>query len=311
MDGVQDTDPITGYPLFDLTMPGETPDTSVAGSLNKITGVITQRPYLERTNRLLEGIYRNPAPTGLLYKTALNPSIPDAFEYLPGGPGYASITVNAQDWRDLIDTTGSLITVDPQNPNPDTGLNEVPWRDLQIIFDLATGHATMYATGTVDTSIGRLPFYLLYTSRSSIPTIAGYNGYDLFSPFGATLGGNPAILPGDQAGVQYWYATDTPLDFFCTNDDPGNGVGPVFDVGVPRAASPCVALPTDVVDTLTPGVNALRDNIINMVGLSVAGSLPLTTGLGDIAFWEAPEPATGTLLLTALAGMAALRRVAR
>ncbi len=303
-DGLPDLDAdMDGF--VDVT-PGETPDRTISGSLNPVTGLITTRPYLERGNRLLAGVYQNPAPSGVNYGSPFG-----AAGNLPGGPGYASITVNAQDWRDFIDTTGSLITVDPLTPNPNTGLNEMPWRDLRIIFDLATGNATMYSTGTLDTSIGRLPFSLLYSSRSSIPTIAGYNGYDLFTPFGTTLGGNPAILPGDQAGVQYWYQTDAPLDFFCTNDDPSNGVGPVFDVGVPRAVSPCVALPTDVVDTLTPGINALRDNIINMVGLSVAGSLPLTTGAGDIAFWEAPEPGAGTLLLAALAGMAALRRVAR
>jgi hypothetical protein len=282
---------------------GELPDVNVAGTLNPVTGTITTRPYLERANRLLAGVYQNPAPTGLNYGSPFGPA-----GNLPGGPGYASITVSAQDWRDFIDTTGSLITVDPLTPNPSTGLNEVPWRDLQIIFELATGHATMYSTGTVDTAVGRLPFYLMYTTRQSTMTIGGYNGYDLYSLYGATLGGNPAIIPGDQAGVQYWYATDTPLDFFCTNDDPGNGPGPVFDVGVPRAVSPCVALPTDVADTLTAGVNALRDNIVNMTGLSIAGTLPATTSAGDLSFWEAPEPGTGLLLGAAVAGLALLRR---
>jgi hypothetical protein len=303
MDGVQDTDPVTGYPLFDTNLPGELPDTNVAGSLNPVTGTITTRPYLERANRLLAGVYQNPAPTGINYGSPFG-----AAGNLPGGPGYASITIAASDWRDLIDTTGSLITVDPLTPNPNTGLNEVPWRDLRIIFELATGHATMYSTGTVDTSIGRLPFYLMYTTRQSTPTIAGYNGYDLYSLYGATLGGNPAIIPGDSAGVQYWFAADTPLDFFCTNDDPGNGVGPTFDVGVPRAVSPCVFLQTDVADTLTAGVNALRDNIVNMTGLSIAGTLPATTSAGDLSFWEAPEPGTGLLLGAAVAGLALLRR---
>jgi hypothetical protein len=288
---------------------GELPDSLVSGSLNPVTGIITQRPYLERGNRLLAGTYQNPAPMGINLGFDQNTGTAGAgLVSLPGGPGYASITVNAQDWRDFIDTTGSLITVNPLSPNPDTDLYEVPWSDLHIIFELATGHSSMYATGTVDTSIGRLPFYLLYTTRSSIPTIAGYNGYDLFSPYLATLGGSPAILPGDMAGVQYWYATDTPLDFFCTNDDPGNGAGPVFDVGVPRAVSPCVALPTDTADTLTAGINALRDNVANMVGLSIAGSLPATTSAGDLAFWEAPEPGTGLLLGAAVAGLALLRR---
>jgi hypothetical protein len=308
MDGVPDLD-ASGFPLFDTSLPGETPETYVSGSLNPVTGVTTTRPYLDRPNRLLSGVYQNPAPAGLNYgfNTATGSSGAGLVP-LPGGPGYASITVNAQDWRDFIDTTGSLITVDPLSPNPSTGLYEVPWTDLKIIFELATGHATMYSTGTVDTSVGRLPFYLMYTTRSSMPTIAGYNGYDLYSPYLATIGGSAAILPGDQAGVQYWYATDTPLDFFCTNDDPANGPGPTFDVGVPRAASPCVALPTDLVDTVSAGVNALRDNVINMVGLSIAGTLPATTSAGDLAFWEAPEPGTGLLLGAAVAGLALLRR---
>ncbi len=291
---------------------GETPETFIAGSLNPVTGIITTRPYLERANRLLQGVYQNPAPTGINYGTpaSLKAAYGPTYGDLPGGPGYASITVAASDWRDFVDTTNitNVITVDPLTPNPLTGLNEVPWRDLRIIFDLATGDASMYATGTVDSTVGRLPFQGYMTTRTNMMTIGGYTGYDMYSLFGTTFGGSPAIIPGDQAGVQYWYLADTALDFFCTNDDPGNGPGPVWDVGVPRVASPCVALPTDLVDTLTAGVNALRDNIVNMTGMTRAGDLPAHTAYGDVSFWEAPEPGTGLLLGAAMAGLALLRR---
>ncbi len=269
---------------------GETPDPYVPGSINPATGAYTTRPYLERANRLLAGTYSYPAPA----------TYPGA----PFGPGYALVRVGAQDWRDYIDSTGAQITVDPL-------AGETVWQDLAIVFELGTGHASMYAAGTLDSPLGRRSFQLFHTSKTGQMTIAGYTGYDLYTPFGALVGGAPAILPGDRAGVQYWYATDTPLDLFCTNDDASDGAGPTFDAGVPRAVSPCVDLPADLVDTLSAGPNPLRDNVANLAGPAVFGPSLVTTGYGDLAFWEAPEPSSGSLLLAALAGLAALRRAAR
>lgn len=284
---------------------GELPDLVVAGSLNPYTDVINSRPYLERTNRLLAGTFTYPAA----------PTWPG----VPSGPGYAQVTVPASDWRSFIDTTGSLITDDPL-PYDDTiyPVNDVPWTDLQIIFELATGHATMYSTGTVDTSIGRLPFRLLYTTRTHIPInpallggLPGVTGLDLFTPFGmVSSSGAPVVIPGDTYGVQEYFSADTPLSFFCTYDDPSNGSpsipqpppAPPINLASFRPFGPVPCIPV-ATDTVGPG-----DNVINMFGISFAGSLPATTSAGDLAFWEAPEPGTGLLLGAAVAGLALLRR---
>jgi hypothetical protein len=255
------------------------------------------------TQNILTGFY-NPTPGAIVLPDTGAPGIGnDPFNPFDGETAPAeSVFVPEVILRAFIDAGGTFITLDPN-----LVAGDLPWSDLVYNFDAAaaftpTGEVSYTITGTVLSTIGKLPFAQIANSTPGIgdhflATILG-DAWDFSTIFGFPALDPNGLIPGTHAGVAYFDVFGTAIDGFCSVD--GAGGAEVVNVTTAAVFFPCIPTPGVTFDPVT--------GLVLMTGPTRAGSLlTMTNTLGDVLFTEVPEPGTLLLLGAGLASLAALR----
>jgi hypothetical protein len=185
----------------------------------------------------------------------------------------ATITIPSAAARDLVARTPGLSPIDPAG-----GGATLPWTDLVLVFDVASGHASWSLGGTVVTPFGT---FLFEQVMQTTP------GPWVYTHVSASV----QEREGTIGGVAYNALSGVPVDDFCSQ-------GAACAFVEPHAYDPGAG----VVNLTGPTTLFVGDTTF---------AVPIReifSGLGDMVLYEVPEPGSAWLLLFALGAIASAKR---